>query len=104
MPNHVHTVFTPLRTRIGVSKDHDEADRCHSLARIMKSIKGVSALEANRLLGRRGQFWAHESFDHAVRDEGELGRVIRYTINNPVKAGLVKNWRDWGFNYLRRSR
>ena len=25
-----------------------------------------------------------------VRDEKELNRIIWYTINNPVKAGLVK--------------
>ena len=24
-----------------------------------------------------------------------------YVLNNPVKAGLVKHWRDWRWNYCR---
>jgi len=34
-----------------------------------------------------------------VRDEKELNRIIWYTINNPVKAGLVKNAEDWKWTY-----
>ena len=37
-------------------------------ARIMKSVKGYSANECNRLLGLRGEFWQDESYDHVVRD------------------------------------
>ena len=29
------------------------------------------------------------------------GATIRYVLNNPVKAGLVKDWREWGWNYCR---
>ena len=46
-----------------------------------------------------GAFWHHESYDHYVRDE-ELNRIIQYIVNNPVKAGMVEDWRDWKFTYL----
>ena len=45
----------------------------------------------------------HESYDHVVRDGEELDRIIAYVLNNPVKAGLVKNWRQWKWSYVRES-
>lgn len=44
--------------------------------------------------------WQDENYDRIVRNGEELGRIIRYTLNNPVKIGLVKKWEDWEFNYL----
>ena len=66
----------------------------------MKNIKSYSAREANKILGRRGSFWQAESYDHIVRDEDELERIIKYVIYNPVKAGLVDRWEDWKHTYL----
>jgi len=90
MPNHVHVVFTPLKKENGA---------CRSLRTIMHSIKSYSANQANQLLGLTGQFWQAESYDHVVRDEEELDRIIQYVVNNPVKAGLVQHWEDWKWTY-----
>jgi len=58
--------------------------------RLLKSLKGYTAREANRLLGRTGEpFWQRESYDHWVRDEAEWRRIAEYIETNPVKAGLV---------------
>ncbi len=77
MPNHVRVVFSPLGE--------------HRLQAIVHSWKSFSAQAANHLLGRSGHFWQREYFDHLVRHEGSLLRIIRYVQENPVKAGL----RDW---------
>ena len=69
----------------------------------MKSIKGFSAREINKLLNRKGSIWQSESFDHIVRDEDEFYRDMNYVIMNPVKAGLVENWRDWKFTYVNKE-
>jgi putative transposase len=95
MPNHVHTVIKPLP--IGGA----EGVTYHSLAAIMQSLKGYTAYEANKLLGREGEFWAHESYDHWIRDVDEWQRTLAYVLNNPVKAGYVKRWQDWKWNYRR---
>ena len=87
MPNHVHIIFT-LKEKSRV------------LSKIMKSIKGYSARESNKILGRRGTFWQDESYDHIIRDEKELERIVYYVLNNPVKAGLVDEWGNWEWNYL----
>ncbi len=95
MPNHVHTVFAPRQV------SQADGSCCHSLASIMHALKGGTAYQANQLLGRTGAFWEHESYDHYVRDERELERIILYVLGNPVKAGLVADWQAWPWSYCR---
>ena len=91
MPNHTHVVLKPLTKGLDY----------HSLATIMQSLKGFTAHECNLLLGREGEFWVHESYDHYIRDKDERHRIVAYVLNNPVKAGYVKHWREWKWNYRR---
>jgi menaquinone-specific isochorismate synthase len=44
------------------------------------------------LLGRTGQFWQREYYDHLVRSEEEFHRIVGYIAENPAKVGL-KNWK-----------
>ncbi|MCC6499628.1 MAG: transposase [Anaerolineales bacterium] len=92
MPTHGHVVFAPLE---------ESAGKYHSLSKIMHSFKLHTALEANKILGRDGAFWQHENYDHYVRDESELERIIKYVINNPVKAGLIDDWTKWKWTYCK---
>jgi putative transposase len=80
MPNHVHLLIAPLAP----------------MAAITKAIKGSTARQANRLLGRTGEyFWQDESFDHWIRDDAEFARVKKYIERNPVAAGLVREESLW---------
>jgi REP element-mobilizing transposase RayT len=68
----------------------------HLLSDIVKSWKGFTAREANKILNRVGQtFWQPESFDHWIRDDEEKARICRYVTNNPVKAGLCRAPDEW---------
>ncbi|MEZ0396167.1 MAG: hypothetical protein ABWK53_07065 [Anaerolineales bacterium] len=93
MSTHVHMVFAPL-------PDPNHPGKYISLASIMHSLKSFTAHEANRILAREGPFWAHESFDHYIRNQDEWERIVWYVLQNPVKAGLVKEWQDWKWTYL----
>jgi REP element-mobilizing transposase RayT len=77
MPNHVHVVFSPIEG--------------NTLETIVHSWKSFSAQAANRLLRRSGTFWQREYFDHLVRNEASVARILRYVQQNPLKAGL-HNW------------
>lgn len=82
MPNHVHAVVRPLGG--------------HALDEILHSWKSYTGTLANRLLGRAGRtFWQHESYDHWIRDDADLANCVRYTEENPVKAGLCAQIEDW---------
>jgi REP element-mobilizing transposase RayT len=125
MPNHVHAVFAPSLTeaaarqvveRLRRARDRGRPTQTNSLryrlrdddkgsvlAVIMQSLKGYTARKCNLALGRSGQFWQHESFDHIIRDQREFVRVINYVVRNPVKAEMAAHWRDWRWNYCRPS-
>jgi putative transposase len=108
MSNHVHVVFTPLLnekslTEIKYSNPLRYKSSEPTLGEIMQSLKGYTAHEANKVLNRTGQFWEAESYDHEVRNGEELDRIVKYVLNNPVKAGLVKEWRDWQWNWLAKT-
>jgi putative transposase len=90
MPNHVHLVLMPYE----ISETSD-----YSLTKIMHNIKRNSANHANKILGRTGAFWQHENYDHFVRNDAELERIIKYVLYNPVKANLVKEQTDWKWSY-----
>jgi len=96
MCNHVHAVFRPLPVE-------EDGESYYPLSSIMQSLKGYTAREANRVLGRKGRFWQDESYDHVVRDEAELERIVNYVLNNPVKAGLVESPDQWRWSYCKWS-
>ena len=90
MPNHVHLVIKPFEKT---------ARQEYGLSEILHNIKRNSAKQANKILGRAGDFWQHESYDHFIRNDAELERVIKYVLHNPVKAGLCNEWTDWQWSY-----
>ncbi|MDZ7805877.1 MAG: transposase [Gracilimonas sp.] len=95
MSNHVHLVFQHLA-------ENDRKEAGYPITDIMGSLKKYTARLANLCLNRTGQsFWHPESYDRVVRNSDELYNVIYYTLNNPVKAGLVKHWKEWPNSYCK---
>ena len=84
MPNHVHVIFK-------LATDS-------SLGGILRSWKGASAVEINRLLDRGGPLWQREYHDRFIRDLDHLHDCRAYIRNNPVKAGLCAHPQDWPFS------
>ena len=97
MPNHAHVLFKPI---LSEPANHQGKSARYPASETMRLLKGSTAHDCNLELKRSGKFWHHESYDHYVRDESEMARIIHYIRNNPVKAGLVKNWRDWPYSYV----
>ncbi len=87
MPNHVHWAFELL--------EKDKKGDPVYLQDILYSVKRFSATQINKLEKRTGSLWQKESFDTTIRDEKHLYYVVEYTLNNPVAAGFVKDWKDW---------
>ncbi len=91
MPNHVHTLLRISET---------EFEENIGLEKIIARHKKYTALKINKLLGRSGQFWQHETYDHVVRNEKALYRIINYILQNPVKARLTDHWRKWPHHWV----
>ncbi|MCC7309502.1 MAG: transposase [Acidobacteria bacterium] len=84
IPNHVHILLRPFP---GIP-----------LHKIIHSLKSFTAHEANKILGRTGDFWMRDYFDRYIRDEEHFQKALRYIERNPVKAGLCKEPADWEFS------
>jgi REP element-mobilizing transposase RayT len=74
MPNHVHVVVRP--------------EKGYELPSILHSWKSFTANKANARIGREGEFWQSEYYDHLIRDDVDLSQQIDYVLNNPRRAGL----------------
>lgn len=74
MPNHVHALFV----------QNPE----WPLEKLVRSWKGFTARQINKLLGRSGNFWQRDYFDRLVRDEKHFVNCVRYIRRNPQKARL----------------
>ena len=80
MPNHVHLLAAPAV----------------ALPKLTKSLKGITAKRANVMLSLTGSaFWQEESYDHLIRHEREFEGIRNYIAENPVRAGLVKEAREY---------
>jgi len=86
MPSHVHVLLEVWQT---------------PLAGLLKSWKGFTACQANKLLGREGAFWEREYWDTRIRDEQQLRKAVRYVEANPLKANLVHDARAWQWSSAR---
>ena len=91
MPNHVHWVLRVF--------EKDTKEKPVYLEEIMHSVKLFTSRQINIFENRKGTLWNKESFDTTIRDRIHLYRAIEYTLNNPIKANLVKNREDWKGNF-----
>jgi REP element-mobilizing transposase RayT len=81
MPNHIHALI--------------ESREGWPLARVVHSWKSYTSHQANKLLGRSGEFWFRDYFDRYIRNTEHLARAIDYIELNPVKARLVDDRKEW---------
>ena len=81
MPNHVHVLVSV--TTVPMSE-------------FVKSWKGYTAHRSNEILHRaNASFWAEDYWDTYMRDTEQELRIVHYIESNPVKAGLVREARQW---------
>lgn len=84
MPNHVHLLIKNIREPVYM---------------ILKSIKSLSERRINIVRENQEKIWQQESFESIIKTKKEQEDSIRYILNNPVRADLVKYWKRWPFNF-----
>jgi len=82
MPDHVHVLL-----QLGES----------GLSPVVRELKGRTALQLNREIGRKGRFWTPGFHDHALRREEDIRGIARYLVGNPLRAGLVERVGDYPY-------
>ena len=82
MPDHVHAIVSGLA---GTS----------DVYRFVHHAKQVSAFRVRQAFGLR--LWQPSFFDRTLRADEDTWPVVRYVINNPVRAGLAASPGDYPF-------
>jgi len=76
MPDHLHGL-------IGL-------DGRDSLSQLIRDYKRITSKMA-------GVQWQRNFFDHRLRHDESLAEKFAYICQNPMRAGLVQNERDWAY-------
>jgi REP element-mobilizing transposase RayT len=79
MPDHLHWLVLP-----------EEGSPSSFVAR----FKSFSTHAARRT-GHKGRLWQRSFYDHVVRRNEGCREIARYILANPVRAGLVNDWRGY---------
>ena len=72
MPNHIHLLF---KEKIKLNE-------------AIKILKGGLSYKINKMLSKKGTFFAKSYYDKIVRDQNQFDLVYSYIQNNPIKSGL----------------
>ena len=82
MPDHIHLLLCNAGSTLGM---------------IMNAFKGCVSRQVRQMQPKLDP-WMSGYWDHIVRREEGLYKVLRYILLNPVRAGLVDDW--WDFPWL----
>ena len=80
MSNHVHILLSPLPK---------EGNSFWTLSEILHTAKSYTENEINKTVGRSGELWQEERFDHIVRSPVSFEEKWHYIRQNACKVGLV---------------
>ena len=83
MPDHIHWLL--------------QVRRENRLQDIVRKLKGRSARRINLRRISQSRVWQPGFHDRALRSEGDIEGAATYLIQNPLRAGLVKDFRDYPF-------
>ena len=80
MGNHIHLIVTPTTT--------------DTMGQTLKRVGQLYAQYINHLHGRRGHLWQDRYYSCPMDDE-HFWTAMRYIEQNPVRAGLCADARQW---------
>lgn len=82
MPDHQHLIVTGTNSNSGILYfiKQDKQKTGHWLSQNQSSAR-----------------WQKDFFDHIIRKDEGLVNIARYILDNPVRKGLVANWRDYPY-------
>jgi putative transposase len=83
MPDHLHLLISPSGET--------------SIVDFIRDFKSMST-RIGWQLGQQGKLWQPRFYDHFLRQDEDLERAVSYVLNNPVRAGIVDDWRAYPFS------
>ncbi len=82
MPEHLHLIF------LG----------CHENTHLLQALEDFKQATGYFLAKHYSETKWEKSFHDRILRSKELGAKLRYVLDNPVRRGLVGNWREYQFS------
>ena len=79
MPDHVHLIAS-FNHKLGIQP-------------VVTSWKGYQTRQF-------GIKWQRDFFEHRIRNQAEFTKLYYYVLSNPVRKGLVADWKDWPYKHV----
>lgn len=86
MPDHLHIL---------TQGKNDDSD----LKIYMKHFKQSTGYEFKKKTNR--QLWQNSYYDHIIRGDEDLYNISRYILENPLRKGLVKDYREYPYSWCK---
>ncbi len=87
MPDHVHMLLSSAQAYRRSLINWVSTFKRYS-ARIVKRSHGIDSL------------WQKNFYDHVVRKDESLTKVAEYIVNNPVRKGMVEEWKKYPYSRI----
>jgi putative transposase len=87
MPDHIHMLLS-------LSKGYQKG-----LINWVSAFKRYPARVIKRSYGVE-QLWQKNFYDHVIRKDESLIKVAEYIINNPVRKGIVTEWKEYPYSRM----
>jgi len=81
MPDHVHLLLS--------------ASKGSSIPSFVGGFKSLCTRIGRFNFGLDESFWQKRYYDHFLRQEEDINGATKYILNNPVRKGLVGDWKDY---------
>ncbi len=97
MPDHLHAVLRLLRATIqprvkrGTEKEKSPKD----LMKLVGNFKRYTTTQVAWKNGLHGKLWQRDFYDHIAWEREDFEHQCRYTLENPVRKELVKEWSEY---------
>ncbi|NMB65756.1 MAG: transposase [Spirochaetes bacterium] len=86
MNNHIHLIIKP--------------SQIYDLPKIMHKLLMTFAKRFNKRFKQTGHVWESRYFSRILISIWEVGQALIYVLNNPVKAQLVVNPKEWRWSSI----
>ncbi len=98
LPDHLHAVWTLP------DGDSDFSTRWRLIkSRFSRALATNGRRSASMMAKNERGIWQRRFWEHAIRDEADYEKHVRYCWINPVKHGLVARAADWPFSSIHRD-
>lgn len=101
MPNHFHLLLVP-KDQACLFIEEKHRPNVQNLSKNIGTLLSSYTKAINRLMGRRGKLFAHNTqakcLNEQMNTEYLIDTCFHYIHQNPVRAGLFNSLGDWQFS------